>query len=45
MGCSACAKRTVAGYKGTDETLLRSYKQARTEILKYLEAEEMERAA
>lgn len=45
MGCSACAKRTVAGYKGTDEALLRSFKQARTEIIKYLEAEEMEEAA
>jgi hypothetical protein len=45
MGCSACGKRTVAGYKGSDENLIKLYKQARTEILSYLEGEELEQAA
>ncbi len=45
MGCTACAKRTVIGYKGPDENLLRAYRQARNEILKYLEGEEMQAAA
>jgi hypothetical protein len=45
MGCSACAKRTVAGYKGADENLLRAFKQARAEILRYLDGEVLEKAA
>ncbi len=45
MGCSACAKRTVAGYKGADENLLRAFKQARAEILRYLDGEALEKAA
>lgn len=45
MGCSACAKRTVAAYKGADENLLRAFRQARGEITRYLEGEELEQAA
>lgn len=45
MGCAACAKRNISGYKGPDDNLLKAYKQARTEILKFLEAEELEQAA
>ncbi|GIL16151.1 MAG: hypothetical protein BroJett039_13240 [Chloroflexota bacterium] len=45
MGCAACAKRNVAGYKGTDDQLLKAYKQARSEIVKFLEAEELAQAA
>ncbi len=45
MGCSACAKRTVSGFKGPDENLLRSFRQAKSEVLKFLEGEEMEQAA
>ncbi len=45
MGCSACAKRTVTGYKGPDENLVRAYRNARAEIVKYLEGEELEAAA
>ena len=45
MGCSACAKRNISGYKGPDENLLKAYKQALGEILKFLEAEELEQAA
>jgi hypothetical protein len=45
MGCSACAKRNVIGFKGPDENLLKAYKEARSEILKFLEAEELQQAA
>lgn len=45
MGCSACAKRQVAAYKGPDENLLRAHKQARAEIVKYLDGESLAKAA
>ena len=45
MGCAACAKRTVAGYKGLDDMLLRSFQKARDEVNEYLQARSMERAA
>ncbi len=45
MGCSACAKRTISGYKGADENLLRAFRNARSEIVKYLEGEVLEAAA
>ena len=45
MGCSACAKRTISGFKGSDEYLQRAFKQARAEIIKYLESEQLEKAA
>jgi hypothetical protein len=45
MGCSACAKRTISAFKGADDNLLRAYKQARAEVNRYLEGEELEQAA
>ena len=46
MGCSACAKRQIAGFKGPDENLLKAYREARSEIVKYLEGETaLEKAA
>lgn len=36
MGCSACAKRTLSAYKGTDEGLLRAFHKARAEVEDYL---------
>ncbi len=45
MGCSACGKRTILAFKGADENLLRAFKQARNEITRYLEGEELEKAA
>jgi hypothetical protein len=45
MGCSACAKRNISGYKGGDENLLKAYRQARGEIIRYLESQELEEAA
>lgn len=45
MGCAACAKRTVAAYKGADEALLRAFQKARQEVDQYLETRSMEKAA
>ncbi len=36
MGCSACAKRTVGAYKGNDDTLLRAFQKARSEVDDFL---------
>jgi hypothetical protein len=36
MGCSACAKRTLSAYKGSDESLLRAFQKARAEVEEYL---------
>ncbi len=45
MGCSACAKRTVASYKGGDEQLIRFFQRARTEVDQYLENRTPEKSA
>ncbi len=45
MGCSVCAKRTVAAYKGTDEALIRSFQKARSEVDSYLDEHAPARAA
>jgi hypothetical protein len=45
MGCSACARRTVSGFKGADETLLRAFQKARSEVSQYLQVRSLEKAA
>lgn len=35
MGCSACAKRTLASYKGNDEALIKQFQKARSEVEAY----------
>jgi len=37
LGCVTCAKRMVAGFKGSDKALLRKFEEAHTEIVAYLE--------
>ena len=44
MGCSACAKRTVAGFKGQDDALLRAFQKSRSEVEEYLEERALEKA-
>lgn len=44
MGCSACAKRTIQTYKGSDDALLLAYKKAHSEVDRYL-GDELENAA
>jgi hypothetical protein len=38
LGCTTCAKRMVAGFKGSDKLLLRKFEEARQEVIAYLEA-------
>lgn len=36
-GCTACAKKTVRGYKGTDEDLLHKWQLAREHVVEWLQ--------
>jgi hypothetical protein len=36
MGCSACAKRTISGFKGEDHVLIRAFQKARREVDAFL---------
>ncbi len=38
LGCATCARRMVAGFKGSDKLLLRKFEEARQEVIAYLEA-------
>ena len=45
MGCSACAKRTIGAYKGSDDGLVKQFQKARTEVDSYLKDRDVEQAA
>jgi hypothetical protein len=45
MGCSACAKRTLAAFKGADEGLVRAFHKARAEVDCYLKERSLAQAA
>ncbi len=36
LGCATCSQRAVAGFKGTDEQLIRRFREAREEVEAYL---------
>ena len=36
LGCATCAKRTVAGFKGSDTLLRKRFEEARKEVTTYL---------
>ena len=36
LGCCTCARRSVAGFKGSDRELVRMFEQARDEVRAYL---------
>ncbi len=36
LGCATCAKRTVAGFKGSDALLRKRFEEARVEVRAYL---------
>ena len=38
LGCATCARRMIAGFKGSDKVLLRKFEEARREVMAYLEA-------
>ena len=37
LGCVTCAKRMIAGFKGSDKALLRKFDEAKQEVVAYLE--------
>ena len=37
LGCVTCAKRMIAGFKGSDKALVRKFDEAKEEVLAYLE--------
>lgn len=41
LGCCTCAKRTVAGFKGSDEDLIRQFGEARKEVRAYLSSDDI----
>ncbi|MCS7179099.1 MAG: hypothetical protein RML46_01730 [Anaerolineae bacterium] len=36
LGCCTCARRTIAGFKGSDEELLQLFEEAREKVRAYL---------
>ncbi len=36
LGCCTCARRTVGGFKGSDEEIIRLFEEARDEVRGYL---------
>jgi hypothetical protein len=38
LGCVTCAKRMIAGFKGSDKLLQRKFDEAKEEVVAYLEA-------
>jgi hypothetical protein len=41
LGCCTCARRTVAGFKGSDKEIIYLFKQAREEVRAYLASDEL----
>jgi len=35
LGCATCSKRTVAGFKGADKSLIKKFNEARKEVSAY----------
>lgn len=38
LGCTACSRRTIAGFKGNDAMLRKRFEEAREEVRAYLKA-------
>jgi len=43
LGCCTCARRTLSGYKGSDEDLLAQYQKMLDEVKEYLERPDLPR--
>jgi hypothetical protein len=41
LGCCTCAKRTVGGFKGSDEDIIKQFEEAREEVRAFLESDEI----
>jgi hypothetical protein len=44
-GCAACAKQTIAQYKGSDADLLKLYKQSQKQVAAHIKKQEKKAAA
>lgn len=41
LGCCTCAARTVGGFKGSDQEIVRQFEEAREEVRAYLASDEI----
>lgn len=37
LGCTRCARRTLSGFKGSDESLMKRFEEARADVKAYLQ--------
>ena len=44
LGCCTCARRTVGGFKGSDEDIIKQFEEAREEVRAFLECDEIPEA-
>jgi len=41
LGCCTCARRTVSGFKGSDDDIIRLFEEAREEVRQYLARDDL----
>ena len=41
LGCCTCARRSISGFKGSDQDLIRLFEEARAEVQTYLASGEI----
>lgn len=41
LGCCTCARRTIAGFKGSDEDLIDLFEEARKKVRAYLKSDQI----
>jgi hypothetical protein len=41
LGCCTCARRTVAGFKGSDDDIVHQFEEAREEVRAFLASDEV----
>ncbi len=41
LGCCTCARRTVGGFKGSDDDIIRLFEEAREEVRQYLSRDDL----
>ena len=44
LGCCTCAKRTVAGFKGSDKEIVKQFEEARAEVRTFLKSDDIPEA-
>lgn len=41
LGCCTCARRSIAGFKGSDKELIRRFEKAREEVRQFLNSDQV----